>query len=515
MKKILMVVLAVVMVLAISITAFSASVSIGDLDGNGKITASDARRTLRVSAGLDTFSAEEMVVADVDNNGKITASDARKILRVAAGLDSFAQEDEEEQLPKAIKALYDGNFRFSSESEDEFFRYEDAFGMKNGTVYAVSGALDKEVSEVYLSGYMLFEDGACYEFNIPEMIACAVDEQYIEYWGDVDYIRILGEINDKETKTSVSQENIGGVEYDVYTFSTEYGTMKFLLNNDEVKRFICYDKDYYEMINMEITMFFYEYDLDEYSPEMFTVYSFEEYLEYWSEDFFVDYYDDEYWASPIDWSSIDGTVISDEKDLPEEYSQLASDKYYLSSFGRAVAQEDDIFADSGYFYTQSEIYYDNGVVKMESDDGMGLSVLYMTDNDEIACYYVYEDGGVCTKLDETTLSALGLDYEDLLGSDISEMKLIENKAHTVTVKETELDGDKYVNISCAYEDESYITEFIFMNGVLVRIDEYISEGESIGTMFVYEFANDFDEPMTIDGYKKVSYSEFIAAFLEM
>ena len=55
MKKSLTVVLAVLMVLSVSINAFSASVSIGDIDSNGKITAADARRTLRVSAGLASF----------------------------------------------------------------------------------------------------------------------------------------------------------------------------------------------------------------------------------------------------------------------------------------------------------------------------------------------------------------------------------------------------------------------------------------------------------------------------
>ncbi len=59
----------------------------GDIDGNGEITASDARLVLRASAKLANLDADGCYVADMDRNGKITASDARLILRKAAQLD--------------------------------------------------------------------------------------------------------------------------------------------------------------------------------------------------------------------------------------------------------------------------------------------------------------------------------------------------------------------------------------------------------------------------------------------
>lgn len=63
----------------------------GDVNSDGKITASDARLALRISAGLHTPDAEQKLAADVNGDSKITASDARKILRVAAGLDEFSK----------------------------------------------------------------------------------------------------------------------------------------------------------------------------------------------------------------------------------------------------------------------------------------------------------------------------------------------------------------------------------------------------------------------------------------
>lgn len=52
----------------------------GDVDGDGKVTASDARLILRAAVGLETLDLER---ADVDGDGKITSADAREALRTA------------------------------------------------------------------------------------------------------------------------------------------------------------------------------------------------------------------------------------------------------------------------------------------------------------------------------------------------------------------------------------------------------------------------------------------------
>lgn len=61
----------------------------GDVDGDGRLTAADARLILRRSAKLITFTMEQDALADVDNNGKVTAADARKVLRVSAKLETL------------------------------------------------------------------------------------------------------------------------------------------------------------------------------------------------------------------------------------------------------------------------------------------------------------------------------------------------------------------------------------------------------------------------------------------
>lgn len=59
----------------------------GDFNGDGKVTAADARNILRASAGLENMTAAEKMRADVNSDGKVTADDARDALRESANLD--------------------------------------------------------------------------------------------------------------------------------------------------------------------------------------------------------------------------------------------------------------------------------------------------------------------------------------------------------------------------------------------------------------------------------------------
>lgn len=59
----------------------------GDVNGDGKITAIDARLVLRHSAQIELLPDAKTSIADVNKDGKITANDARLVLRVASQLD--------------------------------------------------------------------------------------------------------------------------------------------------------------------------------------------------------------------------------------------------------------------------------------------------------------------------------------------------------------------------------------------------------------------------------------------
>ncbi|MBR3868116.1 MAG: leucine-rich repeat protein [Clostridia bacterium] len=61
----------------------------GDVNRDGRITASDARSVLRVASRLDKSDDMFNLIADCDGKTKITAADARIVLRVASKLQTF------------------------------------------------------------------------------------------------------------------------------------------------------------------------------------------------------------------------------------------------------------------------------------------------------------------------------------------------------------------------------------------------------------------------------------------
>lgn len=84
MKKIISIVLALVLICSVfCVNAFAAG-RIGDANGDGKLSALDARMILQHVAGVKTI--EDTSNLDVSKDGKISAVDARVILQVVAGI---------------------------------------------------------------------------------------------------------------------------------------------------------------------------------------------------------------------------------------------------------------------------------------------------------------------------------------------------------------------------------------------------------------------------------------------
>lgn len=63
------------------------SVLLGDVNGDGRINARDARALLRYLAGMEELSETGLAAADFNGDGRVNARDARAILRDIAGLD--------------------------------------------------------------------------------------------------------------------------------------------------------------------------------------------------------------------------------------------------------------------------------------------------------------------------------------------------------------------------------------------------------------------------------------------
>ena len=97
MKKLFCIFLCFILMFSMSAVAFADDVHkddpnvkpLGDVDFNGKVTASDAREILRGSVGLVSLTGVMALYADANSDGTITAADARMALRASVNLETL------------------------------------------------------------------------------------------------------------------------------------------------------------------------------------------------------------------------------------------------------------------------------------------------------------------------------------------------------------------------------------------------------------------------------------------
>ena len=77
----------------------SAMATLGDIDGDGDITANDALTILRASVSMESLTQEQTKLSDIDGDEQITANDALMVLRFSVGM-----ADENSPINKPITA---------------------------------------------------------------------------------------------------------------------------------------------------------------------------------------------------------------------------------------------------------------------------------------------------------------------------------------------------------------------------------------------------------------------------
>ncbi len=113
------------LICSMSVSAFAAGANIpaetavmmGDFNGDGRVSAVDARAVLRMAAKIDSDDGVEIASVDADNDGKISVADARLILRVAASLSSFTYGFDGQGNSNAVSLIQNGTFFVSAEVE--------------------------------------------------------------------------------------------------------------------------------------------------------------------------------------------------------------------------------------------------------------------------------------------------------------------------------------------------------------------------------------------------------------
>lgn len=86
MKKIAGIFLIFTLVFVFLMLSSAQEVLIGDVNLDGKVTATDARAVLRFATQLDKYDDNQKLIADANKDGKVSAVDARVVLRIAARL---------------------------------------------------------------------------------------------------------------------------------------------------------------------------------------------------------------------------------------------------------------------------------------------------------------------------------------------------------------------------------------------------------------------------------------------
>lgn len=94
MKRTILKMLSLLCAVSVSLPGFggviSANASVpGDINGDGIVSAEDAREILRMSVGVVPMTDDMRVIADVDCDGTVNAGDARQALRLAIGLNNI------------------------------------------------------------------------------------------------------------------------------------------------------------------------------------------------------------------------------------------------------------------------------------------------------------------------------------------------------------------------------------------------------------------------------------------
>ena len=87
MKKIMAALVVVMLSVIFTVGASAETYLRGDINTDGRISASDARLVLRIGAKLDEATETQKLIADMNDDGKISATDARTILRISAKIE--------------------------------------------------------------------------------------------------------------------------------------------------------------------------------------------------------------------------------------------------------------------------------------------------------------------------------------------------------------------------------------------------------------------------------------------
>lgn len=281
-NRLIAAILSLVMIFSSASMLVSAdSFMLGDVDGNGKITAMDARTVLRAAAKIETLPEKYVVAADVNFDGKVTAMDARMILRASSRVEPLPEmptEDVSEtekttiaeptetttdetttlppetttqepdtgvvvtEYPEAISAFFKGAFYLNGRmgNDGEIMTVKMATNKSGTEIVMESGSGTLSIYATKSSSYLkvITAEGKKYYVEMTKTMMENYGIDFAEALGDFSFLGV-----EEPGDPVLTKEEYDGKERDVYTFGKEDGSvMVFYADGEDILKIVVREK---------------------------------------------------------------------------------------------------------------------------------------------------------------------------------------------------------------------------------------------------------------------------------
>ncbi len=180
----------------VSDTKISHSLPLGDADLDGQVNASDARRILRASVGLEELSLEEFPYANSDYDEKISSADARYALRASVGLEKPVMHCFDIALDNNQRCEDGGIYTFTCSVTDKSFTMEIENGghLCHDTDCFNTGKCEICNEVIHpATGHKFDENGICTECTANKLELQEITEKLIPILEEINTFDILAD----------------------------------------------------------------------------------------------------------------------------------------------------------------------------------------------------------------------------------------------------------------------------------------------------------------------------------
>lgn len=198
--------------------------ALGDADGDGQLSAEDARLCLRQAVGLEDYAKDSAAYAacDATGDGDVTAEDARMILRAAVGLETLGALEPEEPGTNEYDILRSGTFYCTGSMKDEYETNPLEMAITANSIY-----MRTEMEGVEMA--LLQKDGKIYMIYPEKKIYLEVSKTLQNLMGIDDGMLSaddlgFADMKPLDTADTVADGELGGVPCKIYTFIQDSGS---------------------------------------------------------------------------------------------------------------------------------------------------------------------------------------------------------------------------------------------------------------------------------------------------